>query len=195
MPVLPKTPGPRAVVQGATAGSRRGVLRTLFGSALGLGFSALALAGGLWSAAIARFFMPNALNEPASRVQVGTPADYPVGHVETRYRDQYGVWVVCAAYRGQPQIFALRTTCTHLGCITLWQESSRKFKCPCHGSGFTVDGRNVEGPAPRPLERCAIRVTDDGQLEIDRNRVFHEELGQWSDPACYVALPRHAALS
>jgi cytochrome b6-f complex iron-sulfur subunit len=108
--------------------------------------------------------------------------------VETRYREKYGVWVVHGMYRGQRQLYALRTVCTHLGCITLWSEAERKFKCPCHGSGFRVDGVNFEGPAPRPLERYAMRVADDGQLEIDRNRVFHEELGQWNDPASYVVV-------
>ena len=85
-------------------------------------------------------------------------------------------------------IYALRTVCTHLGCITLWSAAERKFKCPCHGSGFRADGMNFEGPASRPLERYAIRVADDGQLEIDRSRVFHEELGQWNDPDSYVVV-------
>jgi cytochrome b6-f complex iron-sulfur subunit len=45
---------------------------------------------------------------------------------------------------------------------------------------------NDEGPAPRPLERYAIRVAEDGQLEVDKGRVFRQELGEWSDPASYV---------
>jgi len=69
----------------------------------------------------------------------------------------------------------------------MWHQDEGKFKCPCHGSGFTHEGLNFEGPAPRPLERYAIRVADDGQLEIDRNRLFYQELGQWRDPASYVA--------
>ncbi len=89
-------------------------------------------------------------------------------------------------HQGREQIYALRTVCTHLGCITIWQEADRKFKCPCHGSGFYADGMNFEGPAPRPLERYAIGIADDGQLEVDKSRIFHEELGQWSDPACRV---------
>ena len=48
------------------------------------------------------------------------------------------------------------------------------------------DGINFEGPAPRPLERYAISIADDGQLEIDKSKSFQEELGQWNDPASYV---------
>jgi cytochrome b6-f complex iron-sulfur subunit len=165
---------------------RRGLLRAVFGSVMGLGFAALGFVGALWAAITARFMMPNALAEPPSRFKVGTPGDYPVGYVETRFKEKHGVWIVHGEYRGRREIYALSTTCTHLGCITLWHETEQKFKCPCHGSGFTVDGINREGPAPRPLERFAIRVAEDGRLEVDRSRTFQEELGQWDDPACYV---------
>jgi len=171
-----------------TVPSRRGILKTLFGSVVGIGFALFAAAGGLWSAALARFLMPNATTEQPNRFRAGFPADYPFGRVETKYKDRYGVWIVHATYRGQSQIYALRTICTHLGCITIWQENEQKFKCPCHGSGFYLDGRNCEGPAPRPLERCAIRIAADGQLEVDRSRIFQQELGQWDDPECFVVV-------
>ena len=165
---------------------RRGIVRAMFGSAMGLGFSALGFAGGLWAAATARFMMPNAVAEPPQRLKVGLPGSYPPGFVETKYKERFGVWVVHGVYRGRPQIYALRTACTHLGCITMWQAGQERFKCPCHGSGFYADGINFEGPAPRPLERYAIRIADDGQLEVDKSRTFQEQLGQWADPACFV---------
>jgi cytochrome b6-f complex iron-sulfur subunit len=94
--------------------------------------------------------------------------------------------VVNSEYEGQQQIYALQTICTHLGCTPSWLEAEQKFKCPCHGSGFYKDGINFEGPAPRPLERYAIRIADDGQLEIDKSRQYQEELGQWADPESFV---------
>jgi len=162
------------------------MLATMLGSVAGLAFLTLGLVTGLWTLVTARFLVPNVTNEPAMKVKIGLVGDFPPGIVDSRFTERYGVWVVNGIYRGRQQIYALRTTCTHLGCITLWQENERKFKCPCHGSGFRVDGVNIEGPAPRPLERCAIRIADDGQLEIDRSRVFRQELGQWEDPACFV---------
>ena len=165
---------------------RRGLLRAMFGSLMGLGFTALGAVGGLWAALGVRFMMPNVTTELPSRLKVGLPLNYPPGYVETRYQQRYGVWIIHAVYQGQPQIYALRTACTHLGCITIWNETERKFKCPCHGSGFQSNGINLEGPAPRPLERVAIALADDGQLEIDRSRIFQEELGGWRDRASYV---------
>jgi cytochrome b6-f complex iron-sulfur subunit len=154
----------------------------------GTGMALLSGAFALWTAGTMRFLMPNVVTEPPPRFQVGYPSDYPPGRVETRFKEEFGVWLVHGEYRGQSQIYALRTVCTHLGCITIWQESEGKFKCPCHGSGFYVDGINFEGPAPRPLERYAIGIADDGQLEIDRSRIFQEELGEWSDPESFVAV-------
>jgi cytochrome b6-f complex iron-sulfur subunit len=167
---------------------RRGILRIMFGSLAGLGMTALGLTGALWSAATGRFMFPNILTEPPAKFKVGFPAEYPAGYVETRFKQEHGVWVVSAEYRGKRQIYALRTVCTHLGCITIWQENERKFKCPCHGSGFYIDGVNFEGPAPRPLERYAIEIADDGQLQVDKSRTFQQELAQWKDPACYVSV-------
>ena len=96
------------------------------------------------------------------------------------------MWVVRHVYEGRPQIFALKAVCTHLGCTPVWLEGEQRFKCPCHGSGFYKDGIHFEGPAPRPLERFAIRIAEDGQLEVDKSREVQEELGQWTDPDCFV---------
>ena len=166
--------------------NRRGVLGAIFGSAVGLGSLALGAAAGLWTAAFGRFMWPNVVTEPPNRFSAGFPSDYPPGCVNTQFKEQYGVWVINGEYQGKRQIFALRTVCTHLGCIVLWQENEQKLKCPCHGSGFYQNGINFEGPAPRPLERYAIRIGDDGQLEVDKSKMFQEELGQWRDTACFI---------
>lgn len=169
--------------------SRRGFLADMMlGSFLGIGFTSLATTLGLWTLGTARFMYPNVLTEPPSKFKVGFPANFAPGQVETKFIPQYGVWVVNYEYQGRPQIYALRSVCTHLGCTPNWLEGEQKFKCPCHGSGFYKDGINFEGPAPRPLERYAIHLADDGQLEIDKSKLFQEEIGQWNDPASFVAV-------
>jgi len=161
-------------------------LGVLFGTWMAAGFTALATVGGLWTLAFARFMFPNFLTEPPSRFKVGFPDEFPPGQVSEKFKAQFGVWVVNYEYKGRGEIFALASICTHLGCTPNWLESEQKFKCPCHGSGFYKDGINFEGPAPRPLERYAIRLSEDGQLEIDKSRKFQEELGQWEDAASFV---------
>lgn len=50
-------------------------------------------------------------------------------------------------------LHAVSLTCTHLGCRVLWNGAERSWDCPCHGSRFSHDGRVLEGPAVRDLER------------------------------------------
>ena len=193
LPPRPEKPAyamPRPAAPAADAEDRRGFFATLagvfVGSSLAVGFSALALTNLLWVLGLARFMFPNILTEPPTKFKVGFPDNFAPGQVETKYIAQFGAWIVRAEYDGVPQIFALQAVCTHLGCTPNWLEGEQKFKCPCHGSGFYKDGINFEGPAPRPLERYAIRVADDGQLEVDKSRRFKEEIGQWQDAASFV---------
>jgi len=57
---------------------------------------------------------------------------------------------------------------------------------PLSRQRFLHHGVNFEGPAPRPLERYAIRRADDGQIEVDKSRKFQKELGQWNDPDSFL---------
>ena len=163
-----------------------GVLGTFVGSFLAVGFTSLGLTHLLWVLGFARFMFPNIRIEPPSEFRVGFPDDFAPGQVETKFKAQFGVWIVRDEYDGQAQIFALKTVCTHLGCTPNWLEGEQKFKCPCHGSGFYKDGVNFEGPAPRPLERYGISLAADGQLVVDKSKQFNEEKGQWTDASSFV---------
>lgn len=135
-----------------------------------------------------RMMFPNVLNEPAQYFKAGFPVDYAMG-VDERWKDQYGVWIVRTPddlVRGTGGFFALIAVCTHLGCTPNYLVAEGKFKCPCHGSGFRLTGINFEGPAPRPLERAAIGLADDGQILVDKSRRFQFELGQWRDAASFL---------
>ncbi len=188
MPPKPAYAIPKPAKPAVAEDDRRGFLAVLFGSALAVGMTSLAATNGLWTLGMARFMFPNILTEPPSRFKVGFKENFAPGTVETKFVATNGVWIVNYEYNGKPEIYALKTVCTHLGCTPNWLEGEQKFKCPCHGSGFYKDGINFEGPAPRPLERYAIHVADDGQLEVDKSKTFQEELGQWTDPDSFVTV-------
>ena len=122
-----------------------------------------------------RFLFPNVLFEPPQSFKIGFPDDFTKGAVDLRFKRKYAVWIV----RNDEGIYALSTVCTHLGCTPNWLATERKFKCPCHGSGFRASGINFEGPAPRPLERFRILLADDGQIIVDKNKKYQEEKGEW----------------
>jgi menaquinol-cytochrome c reductase iron-sulfur subunit len=56
------------------------------------------------------------------------------------------------------QVVAYTPVCTHLGCSYHWEQGKNEFLCPCHNSVFSIDGKVVEGPAPRPLDRYRTKV-------------------------------------
>jgi cytochrome b6-f complex iron-sulfur subunit len=129
-----------------------------------------------------RFMFPRVLFEPSTVFKAGFPGDYPVGTVSTKWVKDYRTWIV----RTDKGFYAIFAQCTHLGCTPRWLEAEGKFKCPCHGSGFTMEAVNFEGPAPRPLERVQIALAEDGQLLIDTSIRFREELGQWNSPNAFL---------
>jgi cytochrome b6-f complex iron-sulfur subunit len=55
-------------------------------------------------------------------------------------------------------VLALYKVCTHLDCLSSWNEQAGHFICPCHGSQFAADGTYISGPAPRSLDRFVVRL-------------------------------------
>lgn len=64
----------------------------------------------------------------------------------------------------QPEegLVMLYVVCTHLGCLYKWVGVNHRFECPCHGSKYELNGKYIEGPAPRSLDRfhTIIKFTD-----------------------------------
>ncbi|MDB5335124.1 MAG: petC 2 [Planctomycetaceae bacterium] len=189
MPVKPPAPTPKKAPAGET---RRNFLSAALAACLTpfwVAWAAFASTSAIYGIATLRFMMPNVLTEPPSKFKVGPPADFDLGTVSEKFKAQFGIWIVHTdKYQGKNLIYALSTVCTHLGCTPSWLDGEQKYKCPCHGSGFYINGINFEGPAPRPLERVGLRLAEDGMLEVDKSLKFQEEMGQWADPASFVEI-------
>ncbi|UCD27727.1 MAG: Rieske 2Fe-2S domain-containing protein [Planctomycetota bacterium] len=158
--------------------SRRSLL-----SSAGAGWLALGGSAVVGVLATQRFMFPNVLEESNPKVCIGELSKYmeiPIGGVNQDFKKQ-GILIV----RLVDRIAALSTSCTHLGCIINWQESEKVFKCPCHGSGFTHQGINIDGPASRPLERYKILI-DEGMVVVDRSRKYQYQKGDWDNPESFV---------
>jgi cytochrome b6-f complex iron-sulfur subunit len=161
-------------------------LLALFGSWIAIAWTTFTLSMVAMVLGTVRFLFPNVLSEPPSRVKCGFPDQYEDGKVVDRFKPQ-NFWIVRYNYPDVGDvIYALSTTCTHLGCTPNWLEREEKFKCPCHGSGFHITGVNFEGPAPRPLERWAISIGEDGQIVVDKSKKFQKEMGQWDNPESFI---------
>jgi menaquinol-cytochrome c reductase iron-sulfur subunit len=77
-------------------------------------------------------------------------------------KEKATAWVV---RKPNNDVVAFSPICTHLGCAYHWDDPSHTFVCPCHTSVFSIDGKVLSGPAPRPLDRFMTKI-DAGKLEI-----------------------------
>jgi cytochrome b6-f complex iron-sulfur subunit len=152
---------------------RRRVIWTAIGSFLAVSFMMFL-----------RFFLPRTILEPSTIFRVGYLSDFGFG-VETKFQQQYRVWVV----RNAQRLFVVYARCTHLGCTPDWKPAENKFKCPCHGSGYNEEGINFEGPAPRPMDRAHVELDPTGQILVDTARLYDwpkGEKGRFDEPGSYI---------
>lgn len=54
------------------------------------------------------------------------------------------------------QLFALDTSCPHLGCHVEWNQATRTWDCPCHGSRYRYDGTLIDGPSNKNLRHISF---------------------------------------
>lgn len=154
----PASPAPAPAKPAAPAA---GVTR---GDFLWMGWSALAAFFAASAAAGARFMFPNVIYEPSQKFNAGPAAGYDLG-VSTKWLNEQRMWIV----RTPSGFYALWARCTHLGCTPNWWGDQNRFKCPCHGSNYTIDGDVIAGPAPRPLWRAKVELAPTGDLIVDKS--------------------------
>ena len=81
-------------------------------------------------------------------------------------RDPAGAFIVFFARSTDPATGGL----TPRQCVVQWNDAAQQFQEPCGGSKWTRDGKFVEGPAPRDLDRFPTQVAA-GELEIQLNLI------------------------
>ena len=116
-------------------------------------------------ATIIDFLKPKVLFEAPMNFKAGLPEEYPLNVVSTKWLESQKVWII----RNEKGLYVLSAICTHLGCTPRWLNEEGLFKCPCHGSNFTINGDVVAGPAPKPLWRYSIGLAEDGQVVVNKN--------------------------
>jgi len=63
---------------------------------------------------------------------------------------------------------AFSAVCTHLNCTVQYRDDLREIWCACHNGLYDLEGRNVSGPPPRPLEVFEVHVQGE-DVVVTRN--------------------------
>ena len=55
---------------------------------------------------------------------------------------------------------AFSALCTHLQCVVAYAPDRKQIECPCHRGVYSLEGQNVAGPPPRPLDVLAVTIVN-----------------------------------
>jgi len=126
-------------------------------------------AGGLLIAVlypVSRYIVPPEIPETAvnSVVLKVRPEDVAPDSGEIfRFGSKPGILVRTAS----GDLRAFSAVCTHLGCTVQYRSDESDIWCACHNGHYDLNGRNIAGPPPRPLEEYAVNVRGD-QIVVTR---------------------------
>ena len=56
------------------------------------------------------------------------------------------------------ELRAFSAVCTHLNCTVQYRADVSHIWCACHNGHYDLNGKNVEGPPPRPLDSFVVNV-------------------------------------
>ena len=59
------------------------------------------------------------------------------------------------------ELKAFSATCTHLDCTVQYRKDMGLIWCACHNGRYDMNGKNVAGPPPRPLEEYRVSLQGD----------------------------------
>jgi Rieske Fe-S protein len=107
-----------------------------------------------------RYLVPPAAGEAAAATVTlpFAPDDVPPNSAEIfRFGSRPGILVRTAT--GEFRAFS--AACTHLGCIVQYRGDIGHIWCACHNGHFDLNGQQIEGPPPAPLETYVVNVRDD----------------------------------
>jgi cytochrome b6-f complex iron-sulfur subunit len=132
--------------------SRRRFLNWLFGTSLGA-----TIAAALYP--VFRFVIPPKVAEaPVNRVLAGKLSALPPNSGKIfRFGSKPGIVIRTPA----GDVRAFTAICTHLACTVQYRPDLQQIWCACHNGHYDLQGKNIAGPPPRPLEPYEVNVAGD----------------------------------
>ncbi len=123
-----------------------------------LGFGGI---GGILSVfyPVVSFLIPPKTTEPkVNSVKAGMNAEFPANSSKII---KFGRKPVILIKTDDNEYKALSASCTHLDCIVQYKNDTKQIWCACHNGIYDLNGRNVSGPPPRPLEEYEVKIVKD----------------------------------
>jgi cytochrome b6-f complex iron-sulfur subunit len=133
--------------------ARRGFLNWFLGTAAGAFLLSVLYP-------VSRYLVPPEVAEStASSVKLAVkPADLkPNSGLVFKFGSRPGILIRTPA----GELRAFSAVCTHLNCTVQYRSDLTQIWCACHNGHYDLNGKNVAGPPPRPLDGFGVNVRGD----------------------------------
>ena len=80
---------------------------------------------------------------------------------------KFGTKPVILLRTANDELRAFSATCTHLDCTVQFRKDFGLIWCACHNGKYDLNGRNVSGPPPRPLDEYRV-VVQGGEIFVSK---------------------------
>ncbi len=108
---------------------------------------------------IISYLIPPKTTEPkVNSVKAGSSSEFPTNSSKII---KFGRKPVILIKTVDNQYKALSASCTHLDCIVQYKTDTKQIWCACHNGTYDLNGRNISGPPPRPLEEYDVKIVKD----------------------------------
>lgn len=138
--------------QSPTGPSRRTFLDILLGS------SAVATLAAIFYPVLRYMVPPQVVEAQTNSVSVGKNAEIATNSGKIfKFGSKPGL--IVRTDTGELKAFS--ASCTHLACIVQYDPAAKQIICACHNGKYDLNGKNVGGPPPRPLDEFTVNVKGD----------------------------------
>ena len=103
-----------------------------------------------------RYIIPTAVGESTSRSVVAAKINDLKNNTGKIFK--FGSKPALLVRTTAGEFKAYSAVCTHLNCTVQYREDLHQIWCACHNGFYDLEGRNVSGPPPRPLENFEVHV-------------------------------------
>jgi Rieske Fe-S protein len=108
---------------------------------------------------VVQFLIPPAVSEASqSNVIAGTASELKPGTGKIfKFGSQPGLLIKTPT--GETRAFS--AICTHLTCTVQYRPDLEHIWCACHDGHYDINGKNISGPPPRPLDQYVVNFRGD----------------------------------
>ena len=109
---------------------------------------------------VSRYLVPPKVGE-STAASVTLPIKASDVKVNTGQIFKFGTRPAILVRTSGGELRAFSAVCTHLNCTVQYRPDLSHIWCACHNGHFDLNGHNIAGPPPRPLDTYVVNARGD----------------------------------